>query len=130
MNRAERKAFVRRRAEEDFEKFKKAKENIEWWAACALRRLVEVGERYPGGAAAKLVCSMLDDERFPCGIKRAEELTEDQRGDLMDVLRYRDLISPTIEPLLGREGWDRICALAQRVYDCKNPTEILFKEKI
>lgn len=122
MNRAEQKAFVRRRAEEDFEKYKKAKENIEWWARCAFLRLLELGEQYPGAAAAKLLCSMLDDERFPCGIKRAEELTEDQRADLMDVLRYRDLVSSSIETLLDREAWLRLLALADRV-------SVLFKEK-
>lgn len=129
MNTSESKAAIRRQAEEDFEKYKAACEQIEKWALAAFRRLLRAGERDPRGAAAKLVTMMFDDERFPCGIKRAQELTEDQQDDLMDVLRYRDLICPSIDMLIDFEMLQRLNALVDRVLASGNAIQLLFRSK-
>jgi hypothetical protein len=106
----------RRQAEQAFEDGQLARKRIENWAWAGFRRLLMAAEKDPASAVAALVCMLLDDDKYPCGIKRAEELPLALHADLMDVLRWRDLISPALEDLIEPDLMGRTIALSDVVW--------------
>jgi hypothetical protein len=68
-------------------------------AGGAFANLIAVAHgQSPSADAARALCAMLiDDDKWPCGVVRASELTPEQHADFSTILAFRDEHSPRIE---------------------------------